>query len=100
LYLNPLLLSSLLESAPTAFGLSPQQSFGKIIAGPDVHLSICSAILEIVVALGGEVLRNHKDTKEFAEVRKAVAMIVGKMSAYFPFGNLGEIRGQRVSVDL
>jgi hypothetical protein len=84
-----LLLSSLLESAPAAFSLSTGSSV-------DVHVSLCSTIIDLVVALAGVVLKDFPKTKSSGEVRKAVTIVVNKIGAYFPFGNLNEIRGQKV----
>ena len=54
-------------------------------------------IIDLVVALAGVVLEDFPRTKSVGEVKKAVGMIVNKVGAYFPFGDLNELRGQRVS---
>jgi len=55
-------------------------------------------IIDLVVALAGVVLEDFSKTKSVGEVKKAVGMIVNKVGAYFPFGDLNELRGQRVSL--
>jgi len=45
------------------------------------------------------VLEDFSKTKSVGEVKKAVGMIVNKVGAYFPFGDLNELRGQRVSME-
>lgn len=61
-----------------------------------MHVSLCSTIIDLVVVLAGVVLKDFPKTKSVAEVKKAVTIIVNKIGAYFPFGNLNEIRGQKV----
>ena len=63
-----------------------------------MHVALCSTIIDLVVALAGVVLKDFPLTKSLPETKKAVTIIVNKIGAYFPFGNLNEIRGQKVQV--
>lgn len=82
--LHPLLLSSLLESATPAFGLSQHASGGKTT--PEVHLELCSTISDLVLALASPVLESPRLTKAHPDVKKQAHTIVTKLTPYFPFG--------------
>lgn len=84
--MHPLLLATLMESAPVAFSLSAQNSNPSALLNADVHLSLCRTIMELVAVLGGQVLAQQRSDPAVGEVRKAVSSIVTRMSVWFPFG--------------
>jgi hypothetical protein len=65
-----------------------------------VDLQLCAVVAELVVALAGTALSHHTIPAQVVELKKAVAMLTGKMAAWFPFdATLGD-RSQRVSTDV
>ncbi|GHJ88879.1 hypothetical protein NliqN6_5281 [Naganishia liquefaciens] len=88
MHMHPLLLATLMESAPVAFSLSSMTSNPAAHVHADVHLSLCRTIMELVSVLGGQVLvQRSNDPATGTEVKKAISAIIVRMSAYFPFGS-------------
>ena len=50
--MHPLLLATLMESAPVAFSLSTVNSNPAALVHADVHLALCRTIMELVSVLG------------------------------------------------
>ncbi|KAJ9097417.1 hypothetical protein QFC19_006787 [Naganishia cerealis] len=86
LHMHPLLIATLMESAPLAFSLSTLNNNPTALLNADVNLSLCRTIMDLVSILGGQVLSRYRSIAAATEVRKAVSAIITRMSAYFPFG--------------
>ncbi|KAJ9108480.1 hypothetical protein QFC20_003386 [Naganishia adeliensis] len=86
LHMHPLLIATLMESAPVAFSLSTLNSNPAALLSADVHLSLCRTIMELVSVLGGQVLSQQRSDPSVGEVKKAISAIITRMSVYFPFG--------------
>lgn len=84
--MHPLLIATLMESAPVAFSLSTVNSNPAALLSADVHLSLCRTIMELVSVLGGQVLSQQRSDPSVGEVKKAISAIITRMSLYFPFG--------------
>ncbi|KAJ9103202.1 hypothetical protein QFC21_002625 [Naganishia friedmannii] len=89
LHMHPLLIATLMESAPAAFSLSSLSSTTTLLQ-PDVNLSLCRTIMHLVSVLAGQVLGRYRGIPGPAvgEMKKSVDQIVQRMAAYFPFGGL------------
>lgn len=85
--MHPLLLATLMESAPVAFSLSTVNSNPAALVHADVHLALCRTIMELVSVLGGQVLAQRRSDPAVVEVKRAISAIIVRMSAYFPFGS-------------
>lgn len=87
LQLHPLMLSSFLESAPTAF--SPSQTSLTPAAADDVSLELCTVTASLTERLAHAVLSRQSASASpsplIKEVRSTASDFLRRMSAYFPF---------------
>lgn len=81
LSLHSLLLSTFLDSAPTAFSPSAATSSASSL---DVHLQMLSSITTLVSLLGLSTLR-ASPTAQTPAVRQAIETMLKHMRVYFPF---------------
>ncbi|KAK4688283.1 pre-rRNA-processing protein IPI1, partial [Tremellales sp. Uapishka_1] len=78
--LHPLLLSTFLESAPTAFALSPSAS-----STEDIPLALCSVSAALTSSLGQAILGRPASSASAKEVRALIADLLRRMATWFPF---------------
>ncbi len=63
-----------------------------------VDLQLCTVVAELSVALAVTALQQQIPQSQVIEVKKAVAVVTGKMAAWFPFDAILKDRNQRVSL--
>ena len=87
LQLQPLLLSTFLESAPTAFSPSSVSSFPQSsqISSGDVSMTLCSLTTSLTETLAKAILTHTTQSSTISDVRTSVSDYVRRMAPYFPF---------------
>ncbi|WWD18408.1 hypothetical protein CI109_102858 [Kwoniella shandongensis] len=87
--LHPLLLSTFLESAPTAFSPSSTSSFSSSSANAteDIPLALCNTTASLTELLARAILTRAppNPSPELKEVRSCVSDFLKRMAAWFPF---------------
>ncbi|KAL7417489.1 hypothetical protein BDY24DRAFT_375058 [Mrakia frigida] len=86
LTLHPLLVSTFLDTAPTAF--SPSGS-ATSVSHADVNLELVAVVGELLGTLGRTVLRDTSEIPKpmFASVKTSLRNLLGHMAVYFPFNS-------------
>ncbi|WWC70685.1 uncharacterized protein I206_104636 [Kwoniella pini CBS 10737] len=82
--LHPLLLSTFLENAPTAFSPSSTSSG----SAEDIPLALCTTTASLTELLARAVLtRSTQSSSEIKEVRSCISDFLKRMAAWFPFSS-------------